>query len=74
MLVVCFDWFNAVLPVNVCQRESDGVNALTPCLFPWLIEDQMLVCWVTLVQDSDVCVCLCRVNTDRCCLFKIKKD
>lgn len=58
MPVVCFDWFNAVLPVNVCQWESDGVNAPTPRLFPWLIEDWMLVCWVTLVRDSDACVCL----------------
>lgn len=48
-MLVCFDWFNAVLPVNGCQWESDGVNALTPCLFPWLIEDQMLMCCVALV-------------------------
>lgn len=59
MLAVCVDWFNAVLPVNVCQWESDGVNALTPCLSPWLIEDQMLVCRVTLVQHIDVYMCLC---------------
>lgn len=62
MLVVCSDWSNAVLPVNVCQWESDGVNALTPCLFPRLIEDQMLVCWVTLVQERDVCLCLWKKN------------
>lgn len=42
--------------------RSDGVNALTPSLFPPLAEDDMLMCWVALADTVmySMRACTCR--------------